>query len=288
MRASFIFHFLIFIALTCFFPCCSPKEPLYFDGFSRNSGGLYYKMTFIGDGKDKVGFWDKLNFSCNFKKQNDSVFFSSLSEIKTFFPADTLNKKLFHCRLGELCEGDSMAFLMKTADFFKCYFQGQVPEYCRFDSLVKIEIRVNGVEDGASLTAKNPGLAEELKEMLAYVQKKNMSGVKELSNSVFIIGHEAGFGNETVCEGKSVTVEYKGYFLNDSLIDNPLYSLQFVYGTPDQLVEGLNYVIKGMRKGETKKIILPSHLAYGEKGSSNGTVPPFTPLLYNIKILEVK
>jgi len=64
--------------------------------------------------------------------------------------------------------------------------------------------------------------------------------------------------------------------------------MQFIYGTPDQLVEGLNFVIKGMCKGETKKIILPSHLH-----SVRPAVPMERYLLlprcfYDIKILEVK
>ncbi|MGZ3885263.1 MAG: FKBP-type peptidyl-prolyl cis-trans isomerase [Bacteroidia bacterium] len=43
-----------------------------------------------------------------------------------------------------------------------------------------------------------------------------------------------------------------------------------------------------MKKGDFVKIILSSWLAFGETGSSNGTIPPFTPLLYEIKLIEVK
>jgi FKBP-type peptidyl-prolyl cis-trans isomerase len=61
-----------------------------------------------------------------------------------------------------------------------------------------------------------------------------------------------------------------------------------VYGTPDQVLKGINYVIPRLKVGQSAKIILPSRLAFGEKGSSNGTVPPFTPLLYEITLNDIK
>lgn len=272
---------------------CKRRETLYFDGYSRNQEGLYYKIAMIGDGKDKAEFWDDVFYSCNFKKQNDSVFFSSLCEKEDLTPADTVNKKKIQCRFYKLTEGDSVIFLVHPKDFFSQYFQSEVPAYCKNDSLIKVEMKVLQVQKESEMTQKNPKLAMELKLMSDYVASKHINVIRELPQHIFVLSDEivlddSPYTKETVKEGKSVTVEYKGYFLNDSLIDDPLHPLQFVYGSPDQLVEGLNFVIKGMCKGETKKIILPSHLAFGSAGSTNGTVPPFTPLLYNVKILEVK
>jgi FKBP-type peptidyl-prolyl cis-trans isomerase len=64
--------------------------------------------------------------------------------------------------------------------------------------------------------------------------------------------------------------------------------LEFTYGTPDQLIKGLNIVIGTLKKGEFVKIIVPSRLAFGEKGSSNGSIQPYTPLVYNLKIIDIK
>ena len=49
--------FSAFILLISVFSC-KRKEPLYFDGFSRNSTGLYYKLISIGDSKSKMQFLD--------------------------------------------------------------------------------------------------------------------------------------------------------------------------------------------------------------------------------------
>lgn len=285
-----ISYFVLCISLLS---SCHRKEPLYFDGYSRNASGLYYKIAAIGDGKYKAEFWDDVFYSCNFKKQNDSIFFSSYCEKENLEPADTLDKERIQCRFYHLNEGDSLIYKINTRQFFRTYFQTEVPDYCKNDSLITVELKITQVQKESDLTEKNPKLAMELKMMSDYVVQKNIKVIKELPQHIFVLSDELVVKNEPsnagiVKGGKTITVEYKGYFLNDSLIDNPQFPLQFVYGTPDQLVEGLNFVIKGMCKGETKKIILPSHLTFGPTGSTNGAVPPYTPLIYTIKILEVK
>ena len=88
--------------------------------------------------------------------------------------------------------------------------------------------------------------------------------------------------------GRRVRVTYTGSFLDGRSVDIREKPLEFVYGTPDQVVDGLNIVIGGLKQGESAKIILPSRLAFGEKGSANGSIPPYSPLVYEIKVLEVK
>ena len=278
---------IVFIILIGLYSC-KRNESLYFNGFSRNATGLYYKLISIGDSKTKIQFLDDVSFTCNYKKVNDSVFFSSVNEKIFISVSDTLNSKFLEWHLIKLSEGDSAVYLIKTKDFFKHYFQIETPAFCKNDSLIKVELKITNIEKNKEIRAKNPNLPIELKQITNYIKTGNMILLKELPNSIFIIEQENSLDSKVVSAGKSITVSYKGWFLNDSLIDIPLYPMQFIYGTPDQLLEGLNFVINGMHKGETKKIILPSHLAYRKSGSSNGAVPPYTPLVYEIKILEVK
>jgi FKBP-type peptidyl-prolyl cis-trans isomerase len=61
-------------------------------------------------------------------------------------------------------------------------------------------------------------------------------------------------------------------------------NFEFTYGSPEQVLKGLNYVIGKLKFSQSVKIILPSRLAFGENGSSNGVVPPYTPLIYEVKV----
>lgn len=261
---------------------CKRREPLYFDGFSRNEAGLYYKIITIGDGEYRINAWDDVTFTCNFKTQNDSVFFSSKNESIYFNPSDSLNQALFIGHFTKLVKGDSAIYFMKPKELFEGYFQTEVPAYCKADSLVKVEVGIKELVKEVKITDK------ELKIIKDYITEHDYKVVNELPNKIFILEYKKATGTDVVARGRAVSVDYKGWFFNDSLFDKPPYPLQFNYGTPDQLLKGLNFVIKGMRKGEFMKIILPSYLAYGEAGNTNGTVAPFTPLVYEITITDIK
>lgn len=264
------------------FVSCTRKHPKYFDNYSCTKSGLYYKILKIGDGDYKINAWDDITFSCSFKKCNDSVFFSSQSEKVYYNPEDSLDKTFFLSHFNGLVEGDSVSYYVKTKELFQKYFQTPVPDYCKNDSLIKVDVLIKHLDKEIKISET------ELKKIHCYIEEKGLNGVKELPNKIYILESKKSQSADVVAKGRTVVLSYKGWFLNDSLFDNPFHPLQFVYGTPDQILKGLNFVIKGMNKGEYAKIILPSYLAYGESGSSNATVPPFTPLLYEITITDIK
>lgn len=281
MKRGIIIFLLLFVVLIALV-FCSRKHKTYFDDYSRNQAGLYYKIIKIGDGDYKINTWDDITFSCTFKKSNDSIFFSSANEKVYYNPEDSLDKALFISHFIGLVQGDSLAYYVKTADVFNKYFQTAIPEYCKNDTLIKVEVMIKHLDKEIRISEK------ELKVIKTYINKKGFNNVIELPNKIFILEQKKSNNSEMVMKGKTIVLSYKGRFLNDSLFDNPFYPMQFVYGTPDQVLKGINFVIKGMNKGEYAKIILPSYLAFGENGNSNATVPPFTPLVYEITITDIK
>jgi FKBP-type peptidyl-prolyl cis-trans isomerase len=102
------------------------------------------------------------------------------------------------------------------------------------------------------------------------------------------LGYPKQSDSVMVKNGDVVSVYYEGKFLNGRFLERSPAHFDFIYGTPDQLLKGLNYVIPRLKIGQSAKIILPSRLAFGESGSANGMVPPFTPLQYTIKLIDIK
>lgn len=94
---------------------------------------------------------------------------------------------------------------------------------------------------------------------------------------------------EPIKAGDRVTISYTGSFLDGYIFDRKTgeESLEITYGMSDQIVSGLSIAIKGMRQGESVKIILPSQHAFGGRGSVKGIVPPYTPIVYNLSITNV-
>ncbi len=90
-------------------------------------------------------------------------------------------------------------------------------------------------------------------------------------------------------DGDYVTVLYNCVVFNDiKLISNDILvdTISFKIGHSKQM-KGLNYAIKLLKVGDKAKIIIPSYLGFGMSGYGN-TVPPYSTLLLNVKLLNIK
>ena len=80
------------------------------------------------------------------------------------------------------------------------------------------------------------------------------------------------------------TNDVHGRFFDSTVKRNQPF--EFVFGTELQVIPGLEDAIGRMREGQRALVILPSDLAWGEKGSSTGIVPPFTTVIYEVELLK--
>ena len=58
-------------------------------------------------------------------------------------------------------------------------------------------------------------------------------------------------------------------------------------GPPGKFPQGWDLSLRGMVKGETRKIILPYTLAYDRKGVKERKIPPFATMIYTVKLLSL-
>ncbi len=99
---------------------------------------------------------------------------------------------------------------------------------------------------------------------------------------------KVGKGPEAV-DGKKVTVHYTGTLENGTKFDSSKDR-----GTPFPFILGSGMVIAGwekgvigMKEGGVRKLVIPSHLAYGER-SVGGVIPPNSTLVFEIELLKVE
>lgn len=83
--------------------------------------------------------------------------------------------------------------------------------------------------------------------------------------------------------GDNVSISYQGSLL-DGTIFNHFTSFDFSFGAEYQVVKGIEIVLRTMKRGERAKIIVPSEYAWGESGSSDGSVPPYTPVVFDLEL----
>lgn len=99
--------------------------------------------------------------------------------------------------------------------------------------------------------------------------------------------------NETegtpVTAGSTVAVHYTGYLLDGTIFDSSISR-----GEPISFPIGVGRVIKGwdegialLKVGEKARLLIPSALAYGERGAG-GLIPPNTDLIFDVELVSVK
>ena len=90
-------------------------------------------------------------------------------------------------------------------------------------------------------------------------------------------------------KGEMVKVHYTGMLLNGEVFDSS-YSrnmpIEFVLGT-GRVIKGWDEGISLIPIGASAKLVIPSNLAYGERGAG-GVIPPNSTLIFEIEVIESK
>ena len=98
---------------------------------------------------------------------------------------------------------------------------------------------------------------------------------------------ETGTGTQAEA-GKTVSVHYTGKFQDGRVFDSSVSR-----GEPITFPLGAGRVIKGwdegialMKEGGKAQLIIPPHLAYGERGAG-GVIPPNATLVFDVELVSV-
>lgn len=126
------------------------------------------------------------------------------------------------------------------------------------------------------------------KEVIEKYVADNKLNVQYTTSGIAYIITQEGEG-ETIKPGQTATVHYTGKLLDGTKFDSSKDRNQ-----PFPVQVGANRVIQGweqglqlLKKGSAATIILPSALAYGDRGAG-GMIRPNTVLLFDIEVLDVQ
>jgi FKBP-type peptidyl-prolyl cis-trans isomerase len=97
-----------------------------------------------------------------------------------------------------------------------------------------------------------------------------------------------GTGDEAK-SGTTVTVHYVGTLTNGTKFDSSRdrgKGFAFRLGA-GQVIKGWDQGVAGMKVGQVRKLTIPAHLAYGDRGFPP-VIPPNSTLVFEVELLEVK
>jgi FKBP-type peptidyl-prolyl cis-trans isomerase FkpA len=199
-----------------------------------------------------------------------------------------------------MAQGDSAEFLINTDSLFtKTFHQKSLPAYVHSGTnltfnikLVKFQSQEQMKEEQQQLMVKKQmeiaqRKAEEGKVISKYLSDNNFK-VQPTADSLYFLSRQNGTGRQ-IQEGDSISALYTGMFLDGKTFDaSSMHGnkpLTMVYSPNMPLIKGWVLAFGSMREGDKVRILLPSALGYGARGT--GPIGPFTPLLFDIEVVKV-
>lgn len=141
---------------------------------------------------------------------------------------------------------------------------------------------VLGQGENLSLDYLPPAHAERVEEL--------MPGARTIEGGIRFLEMEAGEGR-FIGKGDRVEAIYTGKLLDGTVFNRKtgqFHTYRFEVGAePREVIAGWELSLPLMQKGGRYSVAIPSQFAYREKGR-RGQVPPFSTVIFEIEILDVK
>jgi FKBP-type peptidyl-prolyl cis-trans isomerase len=268
---------------------CSP-----YPGYKRLSGEIYYSLIQFDGQSSKAVPGDYITIKLEYRTQQDSVFFSGLRKVKVTPPAD--DASIDNCFL-EMSLGDSVSFIIPPADFFNNTLKRDIPEFITEGEIMKMNVKLLEIQSEKDFLIEKQQFLTWTVELSEYENiilqkflKEEQPGIQKKPEGFYMISLKPG-NPRKVKKGDHIWVHYEGKFLNGKFFDGTVRShepVDFIYGTQLVLISGLDQALSYMSEGESAMVILPSDMAFGEKGDEFGIIPPYTSLVYTLEVVKIE
>ena len=284
------------LAVVLFFACGSNADR----GFKTTDSGIAYKIHEQGGG-EKAQLYDILEMNMIYRVKDSILFDTRQTDIPMFleltepeFPGDIYEA------FAMLSVGDSATFIVDASDFFMMTAgMFELPPFIQEGDRLYFDVRLSAAMDEEGFMEAQQRIME--REMRASEQRAlDEEGIRDqyledmditvqpLESGLYYIETERGSGPR-VTAGSTVFVHYEGRLLDGTVFDTSHdrgEPLDFVVGT-GQVIPGWDEGISQMNVGGKAMLVIPSHLAYGDRGAGN-LIPPFSTLVFDVEVVDVR
>jgi FKBP-type peptidyl-prolyl cis-trans isomerase len=285
---------LLLIAISLIFITASCDKTSKYPGFSKTDTGIYYKLHSFGDSKKKVKPGDYITADITYQTMEDSSFFEGRRKLQVSKPS--FKGSVDECFLM-LSKGEKATFILPAKQFFNKTLETSIPAFLDSTSNMKIIVDLLEVQRKNEFLKEKEAFLNWIRDFGEYEKvllhqflEEREINAEPTASGIYHLVIEEGDGPE-VEEGDTVVVHYEGKFLNGKFFDSTKQRKQpfeFVYGQKWQVIEGMEEVIGLMKEGEKALAILPSESAFGKTGSSTGIIPPYTSVIYEVSLIDVR
>jgi len=271
--------------------------------------GVQYHFFKHDEKGSKPSMGDYARVYLTLKSGNDSLIFDSRHKQRKEDSSLTVKihlEKTFNGCLPEgiimMAVGDSASFRLNADSFYlKSFHSHQIPAFVKAGSMLTFNVKLESFEtpkqmaDDIDAQMKDrmkkmeQCRADEQNEIAKYITDNKITAKPE-SDGIYILERVKGKG-KLIKTGDSVEVKYTGMLLDGTVVETSDHgpgrtTFTLVYGK-DSFTKGFDDIITNLEAGGSVKALVPSSLAYGEQ-SPSGLIPPCTPLVYMVEVINVK
>lgn len=260
-----------------------------YKGFKKDKSGFYYQ--FHGDihdtaGQPEVGGYVAMLMSMHAGDSTLIPMTPNQMLVDSVYEGDIFQAiRMMHA-------GDSATFILDGPMFYekmmdgKEYPFGEEPIYFDIKLLQvvsKAEIEKAQAEYQAQLDARQELEKTEIEKYLS-----ENPGLKQQPIGVYVKSVKKGTGDK-VEPLQTVKVHYTGRFVDGTVFDSSVERgepFKFTVGA-GQVIPGWDATVADMKVGDKVTVLIPSDLAYGDGSTTYGSIPPYSPLVFDIELLEI-
>ena len=157
------------------------------------------------------------------------------------------------------------------------------------------DLRMTNEEMAATLTDFQDMIIQQQEE----ASKKNIEEgekfMEQFGEQEGVVTTDSGLMYRVVVEGPgqkptatdTVVVHYRGSLVNGRIFDDSYQRGEPATFPLDGIIAGWQEVLQLMTEGSTWEVVIPSNLAYGERGAPP-SIPPNSALVFTIELIEIQ
>jgi FKBP-type peptidyl-prolyl cis-trans isomerase len=285
-------------ALLWAFFICSKCVCAQFEGYARHEG-YYSRLLSFSDDTLQLAHADlailKIGFAAIKEGHVDSISFDEIvlngRQLRETCEDSSLSiDSMFSAHLAMMTPGEGQSFIipyrMVASSVLDHFGEKQLNPF----DWIRIDIHfITGhTVDKLPLLLMQACQQHEILETEAIDRLRLASGCEQMYRKwdIGLRWLEHGDG-QLISAGKSIQIRYTTHLFDGTSIDEPT-NMEFTFGRPGQVVDGMQYALSFMRAGDHVQAFIPSHLAFGVDGIKNQVIPRNTPLIFLVKILSVE
>ncbi len=281
-----LFAFILLIAISS----CNTEKSVTFE---TTESGIEYKIVETTEDARVPQFNEVLELDAEYYWQ-DSLMFTSADFPEAFkigYRESTYLGSLDES-FGLLKEGDSAVIRIDAFEFYKNAAGSPPPDFMTEGDKLEFRLRLKKIFTEEEIKKEMEELSaiqmEQEKEMRDVYIANNQIEVEPTESGLYYVEEAKGKGKQPK-EGDEVVVHYTGKLINGQVFDSSVdrdepFSFPLGQG---RVIPGWDEGIALMKVGGKAKLVIPSHLGYGEMGAG-GAIPPFATLIFEVELLEVK